>query len=265
MYNLLAIEWLKVRKYRTFWVLQALFAVAVALTIYAILGLDIGPLGEMILAKAYSIKEFTYNICFFASHFVIFLAVLMCILYTNELQFKTSRQNVIDGWSRVQFFHAKWAVILHIALATTLFVALTTVVSALLNDISFINTQGALVHLGYFFLLTVNYLGFGLILGVLLRRAGLAIAILLLYYMLEQIFHMMIAYKSNGNFAAGDFLLPLEVSDQLMPLPGVSRMVEEGGKILFTPFPTWTYALGTLGWIAVYYFAGRSMLQRRDW
>lgn len=262
---LLGIEWLKLKSYRTFWVMVLLFSVPLALFYISVsLNLiNIGGNGISILGKATSFRQIWNDLCFFASYFVIALAILMAILTTNEYQYRTNRQHVIDGWSRMQFYHSKWMVVLLISLGTTLFTAALGLITGIIGGADLSTVSEHAERLFYLFVLCVNYLGFSLMLSILLKRSGLAIGVLMLYSMIvEVILHTVIVLKYG--YPAANMFLPLQSSDELLPF-GASRMLEQfAGKIVYFP-PEWAYLLASAGWILIYYFVGRKRLEKSDW
>ena len=264
MTQLLKIEWLKIKSYTTFWVMTLLFVVLLT-AFYVCIGLgliDVGAGGVSIFGQASSFAGIWDDLCFFASYFVIAIAILMAIITTNEYRYRTNRQNVIDGWTRMQFYHAKWWMLLTISLGTTLFVFILGFLTGLLSSLpisTFLDNAEKLIWL---FLLCVNYLGFAMMFGILFKRSGLAIGVLMFYSLIvEAILHAVLLFKFK--MPAGDLFLPLQASDELLPL-NASKMIRMAMKTEFNP-EAWHYALATLGWIAIYYFVGRAKLAKSDW
>lgn len=264
MVPLLKIEWLKLRHYRTFWVMTLLFTLLLTL-FYVMVGLgfvNAGAGGLSIFGQASSFAGIWNDLCFFASYFVIALAILMAIITTNEFQYKTHRQSVIDGWTRMQFYHSKWIILLTISLGTTVFVFLLGLLAGLLSGIPLSSFSENSEKLIWMFLLTVNYLGFAMTLSLFFKRSGLTIGILMFYSMvIEAIIHLVLLFKFQ--LPAGDFFLPLQTSDELLPLEA-SKLLTMASKATYFP-EAWSYALATLIWISLYYIAGRIKLSRSDW
>ena len=262
MQSLLSIEWLKIRKYRTFWVLIGFFAFLLPFWNYQIANgvIHMGPPGMNILSQAYSFPSVWSNFGWWGSVFVLFLAILVITLTCNEFTFKTHRQNVIDGWSRLSFFHAKVLLVLALSIATTLFLFITggvfgTIVSGSANDIF-----SDIKIVGYFFLLILNYLGAALLIALWIRRSGLAISLFLLYALIIEIAISSLVNHYSGT-KYGNFL-PLQSSDELLPFP-LMRMAK--GMMGVTPtLPDYSYVIATCIWCAVYYFAGRRIVLNKD-
>lgn len=262
MNKLLAIEWMKIRRYRTFWILCGLFAVFLPLWNYGISKgtMKVGSEGNIdILSNTYKFSHVWQNLGFWASIFVVFISVLVIILVTNEFVYKTNRQNVIDGLSKQEFYHAKWLLILILAIGTTLFVFLLGLGLAATSD-SFSNFPGNIEHLFYLFLLCVNYYGFALLLGLLFKRSGIAIGIFFMYYLIIE----NLAEKILNRYLpdSGDYL-PLQASDELLPLP-LMDMVKSIAQMNDVP-PVNNFMLASLAWIIIYYVIGRLRIVKSDW
>jgi ABC-2 type transport system permease protein len=264
MTSLLKIEWMKLRNYRTFWVMALMFTVFTT-AFYVLVGMGLinfGANGINILAQAQSFGKVWDDLCFYASWFVVVIAILMVIITTNEYQYRTNRQNVIDGWNRMQFYHSKWMILLTISLGTTVFVFLLGLLCGMLSGISLTTCFENSQKLVWMFLLTVNYMGFAMTLSLFFKRSGITIGIFMFYSMcVEFILHALFLFKFK--YLAGDFFLPLQTSDELLPL-GVSKFLQMGLKTNFYPQP-WHYAVATTAWICLYYFIGRIRLAKSDW
>lgn len=262
MQSLLAIEWLKLKRYRTFWILTACFALLLAFWNYGISGgfLKIGAGDINILNQAYTFSGVWENLGFWTSFFVIFLSVLIIIITTNEYQFRTNRQNIIDGWNRLQFYHAKWLVVMVLAVLTTLYVFLLGIVFGISYS-SISDFPGHIIKLFYTFITALNYYSFGLLIAFLFKRSGIAIGIFFLYNMIiETLLKNLINWKLD--FKAGNYL-PLQASDELLPFPLMDMMKTMAGiKEAPSMIP---YVMVSLAWITIYYLLGRRLLMKSDW
>ena len=264
MTELLAIEWLKIKRYRTFWVLAGLFLLLLPLWNYEVghglIKLGGGGGGMNFLSTAYSFPQVWSNIGFWGSIFILFISILVIILTTNEYGYRTHRQNVIDGWSRMQFFHAKVLLVVVLSLLCTIYMFILGAVFGRMTQGSFSDFGSEIKQVSYFFLLSLNYLGFALVLALLIRRSGLAIGLFLLYSMIiENILKGIINHYTTVPY--GNFLF-LQCSDELLPFPFMRTLNTLLGQ---QGIATSTYCMVTLTWCAVYYFAGRLLLQKSDW
>ncbi|MEI8278939.1 MAG: ABC transporter permease subunit [Bacteroidota bacterium] len=260
MRSLLAIEWLKVKRYSTFWILILFYVVLLPLWNYGINSgvMRMGTKDINILNSAYTFNNVWENIGWWAGIFVVFISILTIIISTNEYQFRTNRQNVIDGWSRLEFYHAKWLMVLALAILTTIYVFIVGICFGFANGGEF---PGNISKLFYIFVLSFNYYSFSLLLSIFFKRSGITIGMLFLYCMIiESMLKSLINWKISDN--VGNYL-PLQCSDELLPFTLID-MVKQMMKLSTAP-PAWSYVLASFAWITLYYFIGRRKLMRSDW
>ena len=265
--GLLAIEWLKIKRYRTFWILAGLFLVLLFLWNYeaSVGNINIGggkknP-GVSIISSDYSFPQAWSNIGSWGSVFILFISILVIILTTNEYAYRTNRQSVIDGWSRMQFYHAKVLLVVVLSVGTTLLVLLTGAILGWQHSHSLTGFFKEFYHIGYFLLTCLDYYGLALFISILIRRSGLAIGLFLLYAtFVETILKALINHQVDKPYGN---LLMLQASDELLPFPLPPML-----KPMMASMPSFamsTYVTVAVGWCVVYYLAGRAILARSDW
>jgi len=262
MKNLLSIEWLKMKRFRTFWILTGFFMLLLPLWNYGISNgiMKIGGGNINLVSQAYSFSYVWQNMGFWTSIFVVFISILVIILTTNEYQFRTNRQNVIDGWTRLNFYHAKWQVVLLLSFLTTLYVFVIGVCFGSAYG-SFSDFPGSIKHLYYVWILALNYYSFSLLLSVFFKRSGITIGVFFLYCMIiEALVSKFINWWLDTK--AGDFM-PLQCSDELLPFP-ILDVIKTMANMQDVLNPVY-YVAASFGWIIIYYFVGRQKLLRSDW
>lgn len=266
MIALLQIEWLKIKRYRTFWVLACLFLVLLPLWNYEVahgfIKLGGGDKNAFnFLSTAYAFPQVWGNMGFWGSIFIWFLTILVIILTTNEYTYRTNRQNVIDGWNRLDFFHAKVLLVVALSAAATLYLFILGAIFGGINSHSLSNIFTDFAQVGYFFILSVNYLGFGMLIAIWIKRSGLAIGLFLLYSMIiENIVKSILNHYMDKPF--GNFM-PLQCSDELLPFPMLQMakaMLPMGTSLSMN-----TYLMVSVFWCGAYYVISRAILTRRDW
>jgi ABC-2 type transport system permease protein len=266
MKGLLAIEWLKIKSYRTVWILSGIFITAILL-FNILIDADVlviggGKAGFNILNSDYTFSSVWLNITYWAKTFTGLIALMFVILTTNEYQFRTNRQNVIDGWKRIEFFHAKWFLMVTVSVALTLFLFLLGFTFAMIHGSSISSIGLHIERLLFFFILTLNYFGLALTLSFLLKKTGLTIIIFILYaYPVETLFYLI---STNSDGLHYGYYLPMESSAGLLPftMPEIAKQVIPKDE----QRPTETvFMLVSLVYVAIYYFAGRWKLLKGDW
>lgn len=226
MLQLLKIEWMKVKNYRTFWVLSALYLISIYGVNYIVyLIQDLRPrkndMASMLLGTPpFQFPEVWHTVSYVSSFLLFIPGLLMIISFTNEFSFKTHRQNIIDGWSRRQFILVKMMLTVVVSLVSTLAVFITALLFGLFEgaDISFEKIE----YLGYFFVQAVSYSAVALLFSLLFKRAAIAVGVYFLYaFVLENmLWGLLKKYVDN----VGQFL-PLESTDNLIPMPFLRSVI----------------------------------------
>lgn len=258
MFHLLKIEWLKVKNYPTFWILIGLFAFFLPLFNYQFSSRHAE--GTELLGLGYDFPNVWSVFGFFTSCLVLFIAFLIIILITNEHRYRTNRQNVIDGWTRMQAFHAKCLMILMLAILTTLYSGLWSLIFGRIYGGSFDHFTEDIDRLFYLFILCLNYYGFAAMIAFLIKRSGLAMGIFLLYALIvENILRWQLKNFSFGNF------LPLQSSDELLPFSLFKQITAMSRGASAPELPSTTnYLIVSCIYIAIYYGISRYKLSKSD-
>jgi len=226
MLQLIKIEWLKIRKYPAFWWLFGI----VALTYPAINLMFLGAyneitrkqdmlsqLAKMILGNPFTFPEAWHSVAFFSSVFVMVPAILVIMLINNEYTYKTSRQNIIDGWSREQFITSKLIDVAIISVVAVVMYLLVTVSFALYIDSSMTyHWSEQLQYIPFFLLQTFAQLSIAFLLGFLVRKAFLALGIFLIYYVIIE--NILVIVFDHYKIVVKNYL-PFQISDKIIPPP----------------------------------------------
>jgi len=134
------------------------------------------------------------NIAFFATirYVLIFPAIVIIILVTNEYAFKTIRQNMINGMSKAEFLNSKLLLILLISVIMTIFVTIATLILGFSNtaDVNLAMVLEKSSFIFGFFVTILTFQVFALFFAFLMRNTGLSIAIFTLYvFIIEPILY----------------------------------------------------------------------------
>ena len=191
MIRLLTLEWLKLRHYRPFWVLLVLYFVVLGLVSCSVMfffeyitsqGAEFEGIKPTMI-PFYDFADIWQNLTYLATYFKIFLGFIVVMSITNEYDYKTVRQNIIDGLTKWEFISTKLLVILALSLATTLFMFLVGLVMGWIYSpvqgasVIFANAEFLLAYL----LDVTAFLAFALLVGMLIKRTGFAIVLLAFY------------------------------------------------------------------------------------
>ncbi len=138
MTDLLKTEWLKIKPYRTFWILMTLFVVAVGGINYIsfYINTNINKVTNAVgmgTGNPFAFPNVWLTVAWMSSWVLYIPGFIIIFLITNEYTFKTHRQNIIDGLSRKQFVATKLALAFLLASLSTLIVGLAALVSRNFN------------------------------------------------------------------------------------------------------------------------------------
>jgi hypothetical protein len=228
MLKILRVEWMKVKNYRTFWILLAITIAIVPAVTYSLYNLMDNSFpknrGKSILGSPFAFPDIWQTVSWNSTLTFIIPAILIITLTTNEFTYKTHRQNIIDGWSRGQFIGVKLIEVGLITLLSTIVVMLTALGFGYFGNKvpDGVSVWEGFRFIPFYFVQMLSYSMIAFLLGLLIKRAGLAISVFLMYMLIENIivgvfrFH----YKLNGV----DYL-PEEVTDRLIPQPYIKAIV----------------------------------------
>lgn len=227
MSNLLRTEWLKLKNYPGFWWLMGM----TVLSYPGINGMfyfvykdqtanakQAAQMLKMLLGNPFAFPEVFRTAAFLSSCFVTVPALLVIMLITNEYTYKTNRQNVIDGWSRNEFLLAKFLNVIIISLIVVTLYSIVALTIGFINTGADVKDKFQLInYIGLFALQTFAQLSFAFLLGLLIKRAFIALGVFIFYKIpVENISAELL--KKYVHPEAGRFL-PTESSDLLTPVP----------------------------------------------
>lgn len=265
MVNLLKVEWMKVKNYTAFWILMIIYIIGVLglnyITWYINNEAIKQPVGEMLLSRVYSFPKVWQTVGFMSSWLLYFPGMLIIMLMANEFNFKTHRQNIIDGWSRKEFVHVKIFLCFVVAVFITLFCVLTALLFGFASGSSF--SFSGIEFVGYTFLQALAYMLFALLIAVLLRRSGVAMGIYFIYglvleYLVVGLIRLFFFRMNLDDFAGISYFFPLQLSDVLVTNPWA-------GSAFYPSAPATVYLiLGTLSYIGLFYFFTTKKFMKDD-
>ena len=168
--------------------------------------------------EIYSFPHVWHNLTYIASFLMIFLAVVMVILVTNEFSYNTMRQNLINGMSRMELVLSKFVDAVMLSIIATVFLFIFGLISgfATTSHIEFADIFSKIPYLGAYFLMVLGFLTFAMMLAFLIKKPALVLGTLLLYnYIIEPLS----AWKFNESF--GNYM-PLKSLNFLVEVPDIA-------------------------------------------
>ena len=264
MLERLKIEWMKIKPYRVFWVIFIVYLVAIFGVNYIVYSIvesvynakELKGAPQMLIGThPYAFPNTWHTTAYTASWLLVLPGLLMIILCTNEFNFKTHRQNVIDGWSRIQFITVKFGLVVIMALASTVMVTITAYVIGLIKGDSF--DADKMEYILFYFINALSYIMTALLLALLFRRGGLGIIVFVAYIFFVD--NILMAVLNKYLFPAGRYL-PLQSSDNLVPFP----IFEEVQNKLMQPYNTTALLIAALLYLSAYFFLSYRKFEKDD-
>ena len=272
MTRLFEIEWLKLKNYKVFWILIIMYFTGLIIVLSSGMflmqffknqGAEFSGIDPTII-PLYDFPDVWQNMTYVATFFKIIPAFIVIISVTNEINYRTMRQNVIDGMSKWEFLKSKFILIFGLSLVATFFIFLEGLITGFIystvtypevifNDLEFL--------LAYFLEL-VTFLSFALLLAILLKKAGFAIVLIFMYTLIfEPIitlnFEHNIWINTYTNWAVPYF--PIKAMNNLIRVPFQRYVFME-----IQDFISLKDVLIVLVWLSIFQLGIYKLLDRRD-
>lgn len=235
MLSIIKTEWLKIKNYPAFWWVMGITALTYPGINYMFLNIykeiteqksQSGQIVKMLIGNPFAFPEAWRTVAYFSSLFIFIPAIVIIMLITNEYTYKTSRQNIIDGWSRKDFMTGKMIDVLILSVLVSLLYAIVAFAIGHFNTTNINSNQWQLAYyIGLFFLQSFSQLSIAFLIGLLVRKSFIALAIFAFYFiMVEPISVNLLKYKFKSNL--GEYF-PLEISHRLLPKPAFLGKIDE--------------------------------------
>jgi len=231
MLKLFKIEWLKIKEYKTFWSLFIIFLVMDPLAFYFFASKYMESHGggqqeamiKAFLGSPFVLPKVWHSSAWIGGLYFVMIGMLYILLITNEVQYRTHRQNIIDGWSRIDFLKAKLSLLIFFVLSATAIVFLAGLLVGLVYTTGSYDMFEEIYYIGYFALMATIYMMVAFLIAILVKRTGLSIIIYFaLVCIVDNVLWAILTFKKS-QFG---YFLPLECGDSLVPNPFKPRQME---------------------------------------
>jgi len=209
-----------------------------------------------------------------ADFLTFFLAIIVVSMVTNEYNFRTVKQNLIDGLTKREFVLSKFYFLVVLSFLATVFVF---VMSLILGLIYSDYTSAGIIFKDVYFLLAfflklLGVFSFIMFLGFLFRRSAISLGFFFVWMVLEAFIYGLIRWELfNKNIA--DKLLqffPYTSLKNILPEP-ISRLVvvKNMGKQIgeninkFEGVPLHSFIIVSI-WIIIFVYFSYKILEKRD-
>jgi ABC-2 type transport system permease protein len=230
MFKNLQIEWMKIRNYRVFQVFSILYIAGILIIIFIFYKIYMQLTARIMqmgnpnsrdgkdLFQLFSSDSVWTTVCFSTSFLLYLPGMVIINLFINEVNFKTHRQNIIDGWKRETFIYTKIGLIVCISVVVTLMNIIATFIMCQVTNTDFSLING-LQKIGLSFVQAFIYMMFALLLATFFRKSGVAIIVFFIYGLLLEFLLMWAFWKL---IPGAQHFLPLQVADSLIAFPGMN-------------------------------------------
>lgn len=266
MIRLLRIELKKLINNKVFWILLGLYALILAFVFWGVqtfINDIVKETGKTVPIPVTKISLYTFpniwhNLTYIAGYLKLILAIVVIIFITNEYSYRTIRQNIITGFSRLEFLLSKILMVGVVALGATVFLYINGLILGFINtkEITFSLIFEKNIFLFAYFLELFAFMILALLIGILVKRSGFAIGILLLYY---YIIENILNYKLPNNL--GDYL-PLQAVANLIDVPNTSLMKLVG--LNFREYIAVSDTIVTIAYSVLFTYLMFLLLRKRD-
>lgn len=230
------LEWLKIRHYRVFWILFGLYLVTqfiitnggtFILEWLESKGADFEGIQPSII-PIYDFPDIWQNSVWLASFPKVLISFIIVVSVNNELTYNTLRQNIIDGISKKEFLMSKFTLILFIAGICTIFLIVTGLITGFVyshvTDAKYIFAE--LDYIFGYFLQIVAFCLFAFCIALVIKKAGFAIVVIMIYSIFQLIFTSFLEFSQWTRDYMGDVV-------KFFPLYSIEKLT---GKIYESPF-----------------------------
>lgn len=273
MIRALKLEWLKIRNYRTFWILLGMYLVALIIICFGGMffleylksqGAEFEGIDPTML-PIYDFPDIWQNTTYLGSFLKVLLAFIVIISINNDQVYNTLRQNVIDGISKKEYLLSKLLFIAALALISTFFLF----ISGMINGAIYSHVWGARYIfdeleflLAYWYDIFV-FCTLALLLSLLIKKSGFVIIALTLYtLMFEPIVTLILKESPWFRDGLGPHIapfFPIHALNDLIPVPFPKYIFRE----IADNVPLSAVLIAS-GWLGIYLSAIVFILNKRD-
>jgi len=222
MKRLLNIELIKIYSNSGFWVPAIFWAVLYAASLLIVTQINVNFTG--IDSTSFFKFPTLWNVTtWIASWFNLLLSIIIIIVTGIEFSHKTFRQHIIDGLTRIELLKAKIFLILVFAFVAFVIVLFCTLIIGLIyNDSnSWLNIIDNIELIFVFFIQSVAYMLFALMITLLIKNIALSILTFILYFIS---FEPIVRNFFPDNIL---YFFPMKVISNLTPPPDILQFATQ--------------------------------------
>lgn len=276
MKRLLQIEWIKLWNNRSSRALIiAYFGLISLIATFTSIRIEWGPLNFKVAdAGIFNFPYIWHFNTFMIAFLKVFLAIIIVSLISNEYTHKTLKQNLIDGLSKTEFVASKVLMMAVLALASTLFVFLISLLLGLIHSdfktVSIVFSD--LEYLIAYLLKLFGFFSFCFFAGMLVKRSAFALGFLFIWFIAAE-FVPFVYLASHGSKAFADSIFQFfpfgsmwaTIPEPLSRLGAIRAAAEQVGETIVKDYGVqWIPVTVSVIWSVLFNYAALAILRRRD-
>lgn len=273
MIRALKLEWLKIRNYRTFWILLVMYVIALLVICFGGMflleymkskGVEFEGIDPTIL-PIYDFPDIWQNTTYLGSFLKVLLAFIVIISVNNDQIYNTLRQNIIDGVSKKEYLLSKLLFIAALATISTTVLVISGFINGSIYShvwgVEYIFDEWEFVAAYWYDILV--YCTFAFLLSLIIKKSGFVIIALSLYTLMFEPIGALILENApwfkDGIWPHLTPFLPIHSLNDLIPVPFQKYVFME----IEDNVPISAVAIVT-GWLVIYLSSITFLLNKRD-
>ncbi|HFX17977.1 MAG TPA: ABC transporter permease [Flavobacteriales bacterium] len=276
MSRLIGIEFYKIKHHKLSKVLfLAYFVLLSAIALIAAIKINIGKISIHLAEQGIFNFPYIWHFNTWVADFLtFFLAIIVVSMVTNEYNYRTVKQNLIDGLTKKEFVLSKFYFLVVLALTATLYVFVMSLILGLIY--SDFTSPGIIFKdvyfLAVFFLKLLGIFTFIMFLGFLFRKSAIALGFFFIWLIVESILYALLRWQFFDKTTADQIsqFFPYASFKNLLPEP-ITRLsaAKNIGKQIgehidkFEGVPLMNFIIVAV-WIIIFVFLSYKLLKRRD-
>lgn len=267
--DLLKLEWSKWKHNSAFQILVGAYLILFPTTIF--IGKSLNEIPPLPSPKLIFEFPAIWDYLGYSANWLQFfcLGYLAVYLVTAEYGWKTLRQSVLNGQTRLDYFKGKLIFGTFLVVSATVYYIIVSLLIGFAHtdevDLTILwETEMPILR---FFVMGMSYLSFGYLVGTLFKRSGLAIFIYFAYVIfLEPLIRWTFHYKVFGGNS--NYYYPLNAIEDLMPNPlfklaGNLQMGSDGQSTMYILSANESL-IWSCGYLVVFLACAWLLIKRRD-
>lgn len=273
MKKLLELEFLKLWPNRSFRMYTLLYiGILLLLSTLSFVEVSLGPIQFSFGKEGAFQFPLTWHFnTYVASYFKVFLALIIVTNITNEYDFRTIKQNLIDGLSKQEFILSKVLTYTTLSLISTMFVGIVALLLGFKysNDTGFGKVISEIYYLPVYFIGLFTSLSFLMFVSVLIRKSAFALGLWIFWSGFETILKNWWKAKVTASFNPFDFFPMQSVGNlihepftRLKAVQNISNIIQADSKIDYSVH--WQNVIMCVLWSAIFIYLSYYLIKRRD-